>query len=190
MEVLLATIGELAGTEATPGNAEALVEEFGDAARMIGAVIRNTANPTMLQAGYKTNVIPTDAHATIDGRFLPGYEDEFFATLHELAGDGVELDFESKQDPWETPYDGDLVTAMTRSLVAEDPDAVVAPYLMSGGTDAKHFRRLDMRSYGFAPLRLPADLDFTALFHGVDERVPVDALEFGARVFDRFLDQV
>ena len=83
-----------------------------------------------------------------------------------------------------------LVDAMTRSLLAEDPDALVAPYTMSGGTDAKHFRKLGMRSYGFAPLRLPADLDFTALFHGVDERVPVDALEFGARVFDRFLDQV
>jgi acetylornithine deacetylase/succinyl-diaminopimelate desuccinylase-like protein len=190
MEVLLATVGELAGTEATPDNAEALVEEFGDAARMLGAVIRNTANPTMLRAGYKTNVIPTDAQATVDGRFLPGYEDEFFATLRELAGDGIEFDFESHQQPWETPYDGDLVDAMTRSLLAEDPDALVAPYTMSGGTDAKHFRKLGMRSYGFAPLRLPADLDFTALFHGVDERVPVDALEFGARVFDRFLDQV
>ena len=190
MEVLLAAIGELAGTEATPENAEALVEEFGDAARMLGAVIRNTANPTMLQAGYKTNVIPTEAWATVDGRFLPGFEDEFFATLAELAGPGIEIDFESKQDPWETPYDGDLVGAMTRSLLAEDPEALVAPYLMSGGTDAKHFRKLDMRSYGFAPLRLPGDLDFTSLFHGVDERVPVDALEFGARVFDRFLDEI
>jgi acetylornithine deacetylase/succinyl-diaminopimelate desuccinylase-like protein len=190
MEVLLASVGQVAGVQATPDNAEALVEEFGGAARMLGAVIRNTANPTMLRAGYKTNVIPTDAQATVDGRFLPGYEDEFFATLHELAGEGIEFEFESKQDPWETPYDGDLVTAMTRSLLAEDPDALVAPYLMSGGTDAKHFRKLGMRSYGFAPLRLPADLDFTALFHGVDERVPVDALEFGARVFDRFLDQV
>jgi acetylornithine deacetylase/succinyl-diaminopimelate desuccinylase-like protein len=188
MEVLLASIGELAGTDATPDNAEALVEEFGHAARMLGAVIRNTANPTMLSAGYKTNVVPGDAHATVDGRFLPGFEDEFFDTLAELAGPGVEIEFESKQDPWETPYDGDLVAAMTRSLLAEDPDAIVAPYLMSGGTDAKHFRRLGMRSYGFAPLRLPADLDFTSLFHGVDERVPVDALEFGARVFDRFLE--
>ena len=190
MEVLLATIGELAGTEATPENAESLVEEFGDAARMLGAVIRNTANPTMLRAGYKTNVIPTEAWATVDGRFLPGFEDEFFATLAELAGPGIEIDFESKQDPWETPYDGDLVGAMTRSLLAEDPEALVAPYLMSGGTDAKHFRKLGMRSYGFAPLRLPGDLDFTSLFHGVDERVPVDALEFGARVFDRFLDDI
>ena len=190
MEVLLATIAELAGTEATPENAESLVEEFGDAARMLGAVIRNTANPTMLQAGYKTNVIPTVASATVDGRFLPGFEDEFFTTLAELAGPGIEIDFESKQDPWETPYDGDLVGAMTRSLLAEDPGALVAPYLMSGGTDAKHFRKLGMRSYGFAPLRLPSDLDFTSLFHGVDERVPVDALEFGARVFDRFLDGI
>lgn len=190
MRTLLAAVGELAGEDATPENAEALVAEFGSAARMLGAVIRNTANPTMLGAGYKVNVIPTEATAHVDGRFLPGHEDEFFATLRELVGDDVEIDFVSHQQPWETPYDGRLVDAMTRSILAEDDEAIVAPYLMSGGTDAKHFRKLGMRSYGFAPLRLPADLDFTALFHGVDERVPVDALEFGARVFDRFLDQV
>ncbi len=190
MEVLLATVADLAGTEATPENAQSLIEEFGGAARMLGAVIRNTANPTQLDAGYKVNVIPTEATAHLDGRFLPGYEDEFFATLRELCGEDIEWDFLSHQQPWETPYDGDLVAAMTRSILAEDPEGIVAPYTMSGGTDAKHFRRLGMRSYGFAPLRLPADLDFTALFHGVDERVPVDALEFGARVFDRFLEQV
>jgi acetylornithine deacetylase/succinyl-diaminopimelate desuccinylase-like protein len=190
MRTLLAAVAELAGTEATPDNAEALVEEFGSAARMIGAVIRNTANPTMLAAGYKVNVIPSGATAHVDGRFLPGYEDEFFATLAELAGDTITIDAVSHQPPWETPYDGDLVDAMTRSLVAEDPDALVAPFLMSGGTDAKHFTKLGMRSYGFTPLRLPSDLDFTALFHGVDERVPTDALGFGARVLDRFLEQV
>ncbi|MDQ6525932.1 M20/M25/M40 family metallo-hydrolase [Nocardioides sp. LHD-245] len=188
MRTLLATVGELAGVEATPENAPALVEEFGDAARMLGAVLRNSTNPTMLTAGYKVNVIPTDATAHVDGRFLPGFEDEFFATLAELTGEGIDIDFLSKQPPWETPYDGALVDAMTRSLLAEDPEALVAPYLMSGGTDAKHFLALGVRSYGFAPLRLPDDLDFTALFHGVDERVPVDALEFGARVMDRFLD--
>ena len=190
MKTLLAAVADLAGTEATPDNAEALVEEFGGAARMLGAVLRNTTNPTMLSAGYKVNVIPTEASAHIDGRFLPGFEDEFFATLAELCGENVTIDYVSRQQPWETPYDGHLVEAMGRSILAEDPGAVVAPYLMSGGTDAKHFIKLGMRSYGFAPLRLPADLDFTALFHGVDERVPVDALEFGARVFDRFLDQI
>jgi acetylornithine deacetylase/succinyl-diaminopimelate desuccinylase-like protein len=189
MEVLLASVADIAGTEATPENAESLVEEFESSARMLGAVIRNTANPTMLGAGYKVNVIPTEATAHVDGRFLPGFEDEFFATLAELCGDNVSWEFLSKQQPWETPYDGQLVDAMTQSILAEDPDGIVAPYLMSGGTDAKHFRKLGMRSYGFAPLRLPRDLDFGALFHGVDERVPVDALEFGARVFDRFLEQ-
>jgi acetylornithine deacetylase/succinyl-diaminopimelate desuccinylase-like protein len=190
MQTLLATVAELAGTEATPENAESLVEEFGDGARMVGAVIRNTLNPTMLQAGYKVNVVPTEAVAFADGRFLPGYEDEFWATLAELCGDDVVYEAVSHQAPWETPYDGELVDAMTRSLLDEDPDALVAPFLLSAGTDAKHFTKLGMRSYGFTPLRLPADLDFAALFHGVDERVPVDSLAFGARVLDRLLARV
>ncbi|NYJ01353.1 acetylornithine deacetylase/succinyl-diaminopimelate desuccinylase-like protein [Nocardioides thalensis] len=190
MRTLLAAVADLAGTEATPDNAVSLIEEFGDAARMIGAVLRNSINPTMLDAGYKVNVVPSEATAYVDGRFLPGYEDEFFATLAELCGDDVTVDYVSNQPPWEVPYEGALVDAMQQSILAEDPEAVVAPYLMSGGTDAKHFLKLGMRTYGFAPLRLPDDLDFTALFHGVDERVPVDALEFGVRVMDRFLDQV
>ncbi len=190
MRTLLGTVGALAGTDVTPENARDLVEEFGGATRMLGAVLSNTTNPTMLSAGYKVNVIPTEATAHIDGRSLPGYEDEFFQTLAELCGEDIKIDYVSNQEPWETPYDGALVDTMTRSLLAEDPDALVAPFLMSGGTDAKHFRKLGMRTYGFTPLRLPEDLDFTALFHGVDERVPVDALEFGARVLDRFLDEV
>jgi acetylornithine deacetylase/succinyl-diaminopimelate desuccinylase-like protein len=190
MQVLLAAVGEVAGTEATPDNAETLVEEFGSAARMLGAVIRNTTNPTMLGAGYKVNVVPGEATAHVDGRFLPGHEDEFFSTLQELVGEGIDIDFVSKQAGLETTFDGDLVDAMTASILAEDPGATVAPYLMSGGTDAKHWDKLGIRCFGFSPLRLPAELDFTALFHGVDERVPTDALEFGARVLDRFLDQV
>ena len=188
MQVLLSAVGEIAGVEATPENAESLVEEFGSAARMLGAVIRHTTNPTMLQAGYKVNVVPGEASAHVDGRFLPGYEDEFFATLAELLGEHISVDYVSKQNGVETTFDGDLVDAITTSILAEDPGAKVAPFLMSGGTDAKHWNKLGIRCFGFAPLRLPADLDFTALFHGVDERVPVDALEFGARVFDRFLD--
>jgi acetylornithine deacetylase/succinyl-diaminopimelate desuccinylase-like protein len=190
MQVLLAAVAELAGTEATPENAESLIEEFGSASRMLGAVIRNTVNPTMLDAGYKVNVVPGEATAHLDGRFLPGYEDEFLATLAELAGPDVEIEHLTKMSGLETPYDGLLAEAMTGSILEEDPEAVVAPYLMSGGTDAKHWERLGIRSFGFAPLRLPDDLDFTALFHGVDERVPVDALEFGARVFDRFLGKI
>ena len=192
MEVLLATVGELAGTEATPENAEALVEEFGGAARMLGAVIRNTTNPTMLERrlqgqrdpdrGDRPRRRPVPARAT---------RTSSSTTLAELCGERIERRLpQPTSSPGRRRTTATLVDAMTRSLLAEDPDALVAPYLMSGGTDAKHFSKLGMRSYGFSPLRLPADLDFTALFHGVDERVPVDALEFGARVFDRFLDHV
>jgi len=187
MEVLLATVADLAGTEATPANAEALIDEFGSAARMIGAVLRNSANPTMLEAGYKVNVVPGTATARVDGRYLPGYEDEFWATLATLAGPDIELTRDVHLGGFETSYDGDVADAMTAALRAEDPDAIVAPYLLSAGTDAKYWESLGMRCFGFTPLRLPEDLDFTALFHGVDERVPVDSLEFGARVFDRFL---
>jgi acetylornithine deacetylase/succinyl-diaminopimelate desuccinylase-like protein len=190
MEVLMAVVGELAGVEATPENAEELVQEFGPASRMLGAVLRHTTNPTMLDAGYKVNVVPGKATAHIDGRFLPGKEEEFVATLRELAGPDVELEWISKMHGLETPYDGEMADAMTASILEEDPEALVAPYLMFGGTDAKFFADLGMRCFGFAPLRLPEDLDFTALFHGVDERVPVDALEFGARVFDRFLGRL
>jgi acetylornithine deacetylase/succinyl-diaminopimelate desuccinylase-like protein len=143
----------------------------------------------MLSAGYKVNVVPGEATAHVDGRFLPGFEDEFFDTLAELVGERVTIDYVSRQSGLETSFDGDLVDAMTSSLLEEDPDALVAPYLMSGGTDAKHWHKLGIRCFGFAPLRLPDDLDFTALFHGVDERVPTDALEFGARVLDRLLDK-
>ena len=190
MKVLLASVAELVGTEATPDNAESLVEEFGSTARMMSAVIRNTANPTRLEAGYKVNVVPGDAHAWVDGRFLPGHEDEFYATLAALAGEHVEITRETDMRGLETSYDGDVADAITASILAEDPDALVAPYLMSGGTDAKWFAELGIRGFGFTPLRLPEDLDFTALFHGVDERVPVDSLTFGARVFDSFLDRV
>jgi acetylornithine deacetylase/succinyl-diaminopimelate desuccinylase-like protein len=102
----------------------------------------------------------------------------------------VEITKDVDMPATETGFDGEVVSAMTGALLAEDPDALVAPYLMSGGTDAKYWTEIGMRSFGFAPLRLPEDLDFTALFHGVDERVPVDSLEFGARVFDRFLSNL
>lgn len=188
MEVLLAAVGEVVGEDVSPDNAPALVEEFGSAARMLSAVIRNSASPTMFGAGYKVNVIPGKAVAHVDGRFLPGYEEEFFATMRELLGEGIDMDFVAHQPAVETDFAGGVPDAITASLLAEDPDAQVLPYLMPGGTDGKQWSKLGIACYGFAPLRLPPELDFTGLFHGIDERVPLDALEFGGRVFDRFLD--
>lgn len=187
MSALFDTVRDL--TDANAGVDE-ILEQFGPAARMIGAGVRNSANATMLEAGYKHNVIPAEAVAYVDGRFLPGQQEAFQATVQRIVGPHVDVSPHIEQPALEYAFAGDLVDAMSVSLLAEDPDAIIAPYLMSGGTDAKAWDRLGIRSYGFAPLRLPDDLDFTALFHGIDERVPVEALEFGARVFDRFLNLI
>jgi acetylornithine deacetylase/succinyl-diaminopimelate desuccinylase-like protein len=160
---------------------------LGGAARMIGATIRNTSNPTMLEAGYKANVIPGRAEAVIDCRFLPGQEEQLLSTIDELIGPDVTRQSDIADIAVETTFDGAVVQAMCDALKAEDPQAVPLPYLMSGGTDAKSFSLLGMRCFGFSPLQMPADLDFMSLFHGIDERVPVDALQFGVRVLDRFL---
>lgn len=180
---------EAYGIEFDPERPEVVLEKLGPVARMIGATMRNTLNPTRLDAGYKVNVIPQQATAQVDGRFLPGYEEEFFETVDELLGEGVRRDFVYHDAALEIDYEGALVEAMEATLKAEDPGAWPVPYSLSGGTDAKAFARLGMRCYGFAPLRLPAELDFSGMFHGIDERVPVDGLQFGVRVLDRFLDQ-
>ncbi|MEU6412877.1 M20/M25/M40 family metallo-hydrolase [Microbispora sp. NPDC046933] len=179
---------EVFGTEVKAEDAEAAVAALGPLARMIGATLRNTTNPTMLQAGYKANVIPQIATAHVDGRFLPGYEDEFFQTVDELLGPNVTREFVYHDVAVETPFKGPLVKAMADALQEEDPGSRAVPYTLSGGTDLKAFSRLGISGYGFAPLRLPEDLDFSGMFHGVDERVPVDSLRFGVRVLDRFLD--
>ncbi len=183
----VAGLSEVTGRDLDPEKVDEWLPLLGGAARMIGATIRNTANPTMLSAGYKENVIPGRAEAAIDARFLPGQEDMLLETIDELIGADIEREFIVRDIAVETGFDGDLVTAMTDALKAEDPGAVALPYLMSGGTDAKSFSTLGIRCFGFSPLLLPADLDFMSLFHGIDERVPVEGLQFGVRVLDRFL---
>ncbi|MFI6579272.1 M20/M25/M40 family metallo-hydrolase [Nocardiopsis sp. NPDC050513] len=166
---------------------DATVARLGPIARMIGATLRNTLNPTVLGGGYKANVIPGEATAQVDGRFLPGTEDEYFATVDRLLGPKVSREFIHHLPAVETSFGGGLVSAMSESLLAEDPGAKAVPYCLSGGTDAKSFSRLGVRNYGFSPLRLPPELDFAGMFHGVDERVPIDGLRFGVRVLDRFV---
>ena len=176
------------GTDFSPQNPEALLDKLGPISRIIRAVLRNTANPTGLEAGYKVNVVPQQAVAEVDGRYLPGQEKEFFAEIDKLLGPGVTRDFIYQDIAVQTSADGPLYEAMTGALLAEDPEGRPVPYTMFGGTDAKAFSLLGIRCFGFAPLRLPADLDFSGMFHGIDERVPVDGLRFGVRVLDRFLD--
>jgi acetylornithine deacetylase/succinyl-diaminopimelate desuccinylase-like protein len=175
------------GTQFSDNGCRELVAKLGPISRLVGATLSNTANPTMLSAGYKVNVIPQVATAQVDGRFLPGHEEDFLTEFDGLLGPGVHREWIHQDIALETTFDGDLCAAMTAALLAEDPQARVVPYCLSGGTDAKSFSRLGIRCFGFAPLRLPAGLDFAGMFHGVDERVPVDALAFGVRVLDDFL---
>lgn len=166
---------------------DATIAKLGNLANFIGATLRNTANPTMLEAGYKSNVIPSSASAVVDGRFLPGQEEEFERQLDEILGADISREWIVKDQALETAFDGPLVDQMVAALRAEDDAARPIPFAMSGGTDAKSFERLGMRCFGFSPLLLPPDLDFAGLFHGIDERVPIDGLHFGVRVLDRFL---
>ena len=154
---------------------------------LVGATLQNTANPTMLTAGYKHNVIPGEASAGVDGRVLPGFEDEFEETIRTLVGQDIEITTVTADIALEAPLDTMIVDQMASVLRAEDPGARPVPYMISGGTDAKSFARLGIDCYGFSPLLMPPDLDYWRLFHGVDERVPVEGLAFGVRVLDRFL---
>jgi len=171
-----------------PDQPAAVLAELGPLARMVGATLQNTANPTMLNAGYKVNVVPESASAQVDGRFLPGHEEEFLAEIDKLLGSGVKREFVTRNIALETTFDGALCDAITAALLRADPGSKVVPFCMSAGTDAKSFSRLGIRCFGFTPLRLPPELDFSGLFHGVDERVPLSALEFGTEVLDNFVD--
>jgi acetylornithine deacetylase/succinyl-diaminopimelate desuccinylase-like protein len=185
----LQAIADALEVDLDPDRVEDTIGRLGDIARTIGATMANTANPTMLSAGYKHNVIPSRATAGIDGRFVPEGEDEFYATITELIGENVRYEVVNHQPSVETEFSGALVEAMQVCLEAEDPGARAVPYLSPAGTDGKAWHRAGIRCFGFTPLRLPPELDFIGMFHGVDERVPTDSLEFGARVLDRFLDQ-
>ncbi|MGD0605683.1 MAG: M20/M25/M40 family metallo-hydrolase [Streptosporangiaceae bacterium] len=178
--------GAAAGTDG-PVTAEELLAPLGPAAALVAGTVRNSANPTMLHAGYKLNVIPGEAVGYVDGRVLPGLDDEFAATLDELTGPDVSWEYAHREIPLEAPIDAPLMVSMARALLAEDPGSTVVPYCMSGGTDAKQFARLGMTCYGFTPLLLPEGYDYYAMFHGTDERIPLSALASGVRIMDRLL---
>ncbi|MDX3746345.1 M20/M25/M40 family metallo-hydrolase [Streptomyces sp. AK08-02] len=187
VEAALVRLAAVYGVDPGLDDVDGLLTKLGPAARLVEATVRNSANPTMLNAGYKVNVIPGEAVAYVDGRFLHGCEDEFRDTLDELTGPDVTWEFHHRSVALQAPVDSPTYARMRAAVEEFAPEGLVVPYCMSGGTDAKQFSRLGITGYGFAPLKLPEGLDYQALFHGVDERVPVEALHFGVRVLDRFL---
>jgi acetylornithine deacetylase/succinyl-diaminopimelate desuccinylase-like protein len=184
---LLDGLSEITGTLYDDGSPAELLAHLGGARGFVLATLQDTAAATMLQAGYKHNVIPQSAAAALDCRFLPGHEDDLMRTIRELAGEHVIVEVLHRDISLDAPFSGDLVDAMKKALLAEDPGASILPYCLSAGTDNKALSTLGINGYGFVPLRLPADLDFANMFHGIDERVPLQSLEFGARVLQRFL---
>jgi acetylornithine deacetylase/succinyl-diaminopimelate desuccinylase-like protein len=186
-KIFWSKVAELTGNEYRPEDPRELLPHIGASARMMGATISNSSNPTMLEAGYKANVIPQSASVVVDSRFLPGQEEELLKTIQFLAGEDVEIEVLAKDKALEFDFQGDLAQAMQAAILSEDPDAICVPYVMSGGTDNKALAELNITGYGFTPLKLPAELDFFALFHGIDERVPVEGLRFGVRALARLL---
>lgn len=178
---------EMADAGSLDAAVDAALTAFGPAAGLAENTVRPSATPTVLRAGDKVNVIPSTATAQVDVRVLPGTEDQVLRTLDELLGPGIEREFVARQPPVESPIDSPWFDAMAGALRAEDPDAVVVPYCMGGGTDAKSFHTLGIDCYGFAPLAIPEGFPYRKMAHGVDERIPLSALEFGARVLSRFL---
>jgi len=186
-EAFLKKVAELTGKKYDSNDLKPVLDELGSISRMLGATLNNSANPSMLEAGYKANVIPQTASAVVDGRTLPGYEKELIDTVKLLAGEHVTVESLVSDIPLEVDFSGPLVDRMIEAIKAEDPEGIPVPYVMSGGTDNKALAKLGLAGYGFSPLKLPPELDFLALFHGVDERVPVDSLTFGARSLQHFL---
>ncbi|MUN42177.1 M20/M25/M40 family metallo-hydrolase [Actinomadura sp. NEAU-AAG5] len=188
VRALLDGLAAALGTTIDHDRLDEEARRLGPAGRLFAGTIRNSANPTRLDAGYKINVVPGTATAQVDGRYLPGTGEEFLATIDRLLGPKVTREFVNYEEAPAADPAGATFADLAAALRAEDPAARPVPYVMPGGTDAKSFHGLGIASFGFAPLFLGPDLDYFGMFHGVDERVPLDGLAFGTRVLDRFLD--
>lgn len=179
---LIDEIAKIVGQDPLEVSPTELVLGLGKGGGFIQASLQTTTNPTVLSAGYKHNVIPDTAEALVDVRALPADQEQVRGQLQEILGDDIEIEYVHSDIGFEVPFESEAIDAMKDALEKHDPGAKVLPYLLSAGTDNKSLTRLGITGYGFAPLRLPADLDFPGMFHGVDERVPLDALDFGHRV--------
>ncbi|MBW9109611.1 M20/M25/M40 family metallo-hydrolase [Microbacterium ureisolvens] len=187
LQRFLDVFGEARGLAFTDESLADDLESLGFVSSLVGATTRNTATPTVLDAGDKTNIIPAEAAARLDIRILPGQDDALRDGLRELVGDDIDI----REGRWwsatEAPVDAPIIDVLQEAISVDDPDGVVVPYLLPASTDNKHFAKLGIHGYGFVPLRVPRDFDVFAQFHAADECIPVDALYFSARVTERIL---
>lgn len=174
----------------TESGVELAIERMGDAGRVARVTVRNSSTTTVLQAGYKVNVIPGIAEAEVDVRCLPGTVESTKETLADLVGPGVSITFFDPGQPTNFSSSSPWFAAMREAVVRYDPDGVVVPYCMGGGTDSKSFMRLGIECFGFAPLTADSGGRRLNGMHSIDERVPVESVNGGQRLLDSFLRNV
>jgi acetylornithine deacetylase/succinyl-diaminopimelate desuccinylase-like protein len=182
--------GRMISQLANPRLAPAALSLLGERVRLFEPLLRNTVSPTILHGSTKINVIPSRVSVELDGRLLPGFKpDDLIGELRPITGDEVEFEL-VRHDPGPAEPDMGLFDTLAGVLQESDPDGVPVPLLLSGVTDGRYFSRLGIQTYGFTPMTLPADFDFSRTIHAADERIPVEAVEFGTesiyRVLGRF----
>lgn len=154
-----------------------------DRAMSLNAMLRNTASPTVLSAGKKVNVIPSTASVQVDGRLVPGQtREDYLREVQRVVGDDLKVTVLDFHEGTSFAADTPLFDAICRSLIEHDPGSVPVPYMIPGFTDAFAYKKLGSICYGFAPVKLPPDLNFTRMYHGHNERIPVDGFAWGLRV--------
>ena len=152
---------------------------MGDKGASFEPLLRNTANPTVIRAGEQINVAPSKVEVDLDGRLLPGYSPEYLISeLVAISGGELELKV-IRHDPGPSEPEMALFETLKDILRSVDSDGEPVPILLPGATDVRFFSRLGIQTYGYLPMRLPPDLEFSRLIHGPDESIPVDAITFG-----------
>jgi acetylornithine deacetylase/succinyl-diaminopimelate desuccinylase-like protein len=172
-----------------PAFAGVVLDRLGDRASLLDPILHNTVSPTILETTEKFNVIPSEIGIVLDGRLLPGLApDVLIGELRDVIGEDVELEL-LRHDPGPSEPDLGLFATLAGILAEADPGSAAVPLLMPGVTDGRFFSRLGIQTYGFLPMRLPRDFDFWQTVHAADERIPVDAIEFGAQAVYRALER-
>jgi acetylornithine deacetylase/succinyl-diaminopimelate desuccinylase-like protein len=176
---------------ANPSLSNTMLGLLGERGSLFSPLLHNTVSPTILHASNKVNVIPGEVSVELDGRLLPGFTpEEMLNELKTILGNDVELEV-IRHDPGPAEPNMELFDTLAGTLREIDPDGIPIPLLLSGVTDARFFSRLGIQTYGYLPMTLPEDMNFSQIIHAANERIPADAVEFGAdaiyRVLQRFI---
>ncbi len=191
IETITSAIGGLKGLIlnqlTNPLLTDRVINILGENGHIFNSILHNTVSPTILQGSTKINVIPSEVTVELDGRLLPGYHpDDMVAELHQIVGDDIEIEV-VLHDPGPTEPDMGLFDLLAGILRQADPDGIPLPFLLSGCTDARFFSQLGIQTYGFLPMTLPEDFNFSQTIHAADERIPVEAIDFGANAIYELL---